>query len=149
MSRRRVVVTGMGTLSPAGLNVAESWENIVAGKSGIGLIESFDTSAYNTRFGGAVKNLNVDDYMSAKDARKMDLFIQYGMIASMQAIEDSGIECTPGKCASYWRCCGVGNWWPDDDREELRCDQRPGAKESLTLLRAGQHHKYDFRKLID
>ncbi len=108
MSRRRVVVTGMGTLNPVGLTVAETWGNIVAGKSGIEPLDSFDTSAYTTRFGGAVKNLDINEYMTAKDARKMDLFIQYGMIAGIQAIEDSGLECTPENARRIGVAIGSG-----------------------------------------
>ena len=94
MSRRRVVVTGLGILSPVGNNIADTWSSIVEGKSGIAAIEHFDVSSYSTRFGGSVRGLDIDAYLSTKDARKMDLFIQYGMIAAMQAIADSGLECT-------------------------------------------------------
>ena len=94
MSRRRVVVTGLGILSPVGNNITDSWSNIVAGKSGIAVIDHFDVSSYTTRFGGSIRGLDTDAYLSTKDARKMDLFIQYGMIAAMQAITDAGLECT-------------------------------------------------------
>ena len=75
MSRRRVVVTGMGMLSPLGTDVPSSWQGILAGRSGIGLIEHTDLSAYSTRFGGSVKGFNVEEYLSVKEARKLDLFI--------------------------------------------------------------------------
>ncbi|MFB9885127.1 beta-ketoacyl-ACP synthase II [Balneatrix alpica] len=91
MSRRRVVVTGLGMLTPLGNDVATTWSNILAGKSGIGPIELFDTTAFSTRFGGCVKGFDPADYMDAKEARKMDLFIQYGMAAAHQALEDSGL----------------------------------------------------------
>ncbi|HBS16477.1 beta-ketoacyl-ACP synthase II [Vreelandella aquamarina] len=94
MARRRVVVTGLGLVTPVGNSVNESWANIVAGKSGIAPIEHFDTSGFNTRFGGSVKNFDISPYLNPKDARKMDLFIQYGMAAGAQAVQDSGIECT-------------------------------------------------------
>ena len=94
MSRRRVVVTGMGMLSPLGNDVPSSWQGILAGRSGIGLLEHMDLSAYSTRFGGAVKNFNVEEYLSAKEARKLDLFIQYGLGASFQAMRNSGLEVT-------------------------------------------------------
>ena len=81
MSRRRVVVTGMGMLSPLGTDVPSSWQGILAGRSGIGLIEHTDLSAYSTRFGGSVKGFNVEEYLSVKEARKLDLFIQYGLAA--------------------------------------------------------------------
>ncbi|SQC96970.1 3-oxoacyl-(acyl carrier protein) synthase II [Pseudomonas aeruginosa] len=86
MSRRRVVITGMGMLSPLGLDVPSSWEGILAGRSGIAPIEHMDLSAYSTRFGGSVKGFNVEEYLSAKEARKLDLFIQYGLAASFQAV---------------------------------------------------------------
>ncbi|MEK1940797.1 MAG: beta-ketoacyl-ACP synthase II [Pseudomonas sp.] len=94
MSRRRVVVTGMGMLSPLGTDVPSSWQGILAGQSGIGLIEHTDLSAFTTRIGGSVKGFNVEDYLSAKDARKIDLFIQYGLAASFQAVRDAGLEVT-------------------------------------------------------
>lgn len=94
MSRRRVVVTGMGMLSPLGNDVPSSWQGILAGRSGIGLIEHMDLSAYSTRFGGSVKGFDVEQYLPAKEARKLDLFIQYGLAASFQAVRDSGLEVT-------------------------------------------------------
>ncbi|NKQ11039.1 beta-ketoacyl-ACP synthase II [Pseudomonas sp. SST3] len=94
MSRRRVVITGMGMLSPLGNDVPSSWQGILAGRSGIGLIEHMDLSAYSTRFGGSVKNFDVEQYLPAKEARKLDLFIQYGLAASFQAVRDSGLEVT-------------------------------------------------------
>lgn len=90
-SNRRVVVTGMGLVCPLGNDVASSWARIVAGESGIGPIECFDASAFTTRFGGSVKGLDISAYIPAKDARKLDLFIQYGMAAAIQAVEDSGL----------------------------------------------------------
>ena len=94
MSRRRVVVTGMGMVSPLGNDVPSSWQGILAGHSGIGLIEHMDLSAFSTRFGGSVKNFDVEEYLPAKEARKLDLFIQYGLAASFQAVRDSGLEVT-------------------------------------------------------
>ncbi len=94
MSRRRVVVTGMGMLSPLGNDVPSSWQGILAGRSGIGLIEHMDLSAYSTRFGGSIKGFDVEQYLPAKEARKLDLFIQYGLAVSFQAVRDSGLEIT-------------------------------------------------------
>ena len=94
MSRRRVVVTGMGMLSPVGNTVEESWKNILAGKSGVETITAFDASAFATTFSASVKNFDVTSIMSAKDARKMDSFIHYGIAAAIEAIEDSGLETT-------------------------------------------------------
>lgn len=94
MSRRRVVVTGLGAVSPVGNTVSEAWDNILAGKSGIGPITRFDASAISARIAGEVKNFDVTTYLSAKEARRMDTFIHYGMAAGIQAIRDSGIEVT-------------------------------------------------------
>jgi 3-oxoacyl-[acyl-carrier-protein] synthase II len=94
VSKRRVVVTGLGMLTPVGNDVNSTWLNIKNGVSGIAPITSFDTSAYKTRFCGELKDLDTAQYLEPKDARKMDLFIQYAMIAGIQAIEDSGLEIT-------------------------------------------------------
>ncbi len=94
MSKRRVVVTGLGIISPVGNDVPESWENIKNGKSGIGLISHFDTSAFSVRIGGSIRNFDPAKYIPAKDIKKMDPFIHYGMAAGTQAIEDSGLEIT-------------------------------------------------------
>ena len=91
MAKRRVVITGMGMVSPVGLNVKDSWENILAGKSGIAPITHFDVSSFSTRFGGSVKDFDVENYLSAKEAKKMDPFIHYGIAAAKEAIEDSGL----------------------------------------------------------
>ncbi len=94
LSKRRVVITGMGMVSPVGLSVSESWANVLAGKSGIQPLEHFDTEAFSVKFGGSIRNFNITDYLSPKDAKKMDTFIHYGMAAGIQAIEDSGLEVT-------------------------------------------------------
>ncbi|MFT7006506.1 MAG: 3-oxoacyl-[acyl-carrier-protein] synthase II [Colwellia sp.] len=91
---RRVVVTGLGMLSPLGNTPETTWENLLLGKSGISNIDHFDASEFTTKFAGLVKNFNAQDYMERKDAKKMDLFIQYGVAAGVQAIKDSGIEVT-------------------------------------------------------
>ena len=94
MARRRVVVTGLGIISPVGNTVQESWDNIVAGKSGIGPITRFDASAFKSRIAGEVKGFDVTAYLAPKEARRMDVFIQYGMAAGIQAIKDSGLAVT-------------------------------------------------------
>ncbi len=91
MSRRRVVVTGLGLVSPVGNTVAEGWANLVAGRSGIANITKFDASAFACRFAGEVKGFDVETYMPAKEARHMDTFIHYGMAASIQAVQDAGL----------------------------------------------------------
>ncbi|OCG07143.1 beta-ketoacyl-[acyl-carrier-protein] synthase II [Gilliamella sp. wkB178] len=95
MSKRRVVVTGMGMISPVGNTVESTWQALLAGQSGVELIEHFDTAPFATRFAAMVKNFNGEDYnISRKDARKMDYFIQYGIAAGMQAMQDAGIDIT-------------------------------------------------------
>ncbi|MFL9594436.1 beta-ketoacyl-ACP synthase II [Aeromonas veronii] len=92
MSKRRVVVTGLGMLSPVGNTAESSWQALLNGQSGISLIEHFDASEFATRFAGLVKNFDPEQYgINRKDARKMDLFIQYGIAAGMQALDDSGL----------------------------------------------------------
>lgn len=90
--KRRVVVTGMGMVCPVGLTVSESWQNILNGVSGIGPVEDFDTTDYSTKIWAKVKNLDVEAHLSAKEARKMDPFTQFGMIAAQEAMKDSGLE---------------------------------------------------------
>ena len=92
MSRRRVVVTGLGLVSPVGNTVPEAWDNLIAGRSGIGPITRFDASALSARIAGEVKGFDVAAYLSAKEARRMDTFIHFGMAAGIQAFRDSGIE---------------------------------------------------------
>jgi len=91
MSRRRVVITGLGLISPVGNTVAEGWANLVAGRSGIDNITRFDASAMACRFAGEVKGFNVEDYIPGKEARHMDTFIHYGLAASIQAVQDAGL----------------------------------------------------------
>ena len=94
MIGRRVVVTGLGMVSPLGNTVVETWDNILAGKSGASTIETFDVSAYSTQFSASVKDLDISLYLAPKEARKLDLFVQYGMAAGIQAMQDSGLEVT-------------------------------------------------------
>jgi len=94
LSKRRVVVTGLGIISPVGNSVAQAWENILAGKSGIGPITRFDVSAFAVRFGGSVKDFDPGQYIPVKDQKKMDPFIHYGIAAASEAIGDAGLEIT-------------------------------------------------------
>jgi 3-oxoacyl-[acyl-carrier-protein] synthase II len=91
MTRRRIVVTGLGLVTPVGNNVADSWTNIVAGQSGIDHVTRFDASGLSVRFAGECKGFKIEDYIPAKEARHMDTFIHYGIAASLQAIKDSGL----------------------------------------------------------
>ena len=92
MSKRRVVITGMGMIAPVGNNMNECWDNLIAGKSGITRITKFDASAINSQIAGEVKGFNIEDYISAKEARHMDSFIHFGIAAAIQAVRDSGLE---------------------------------------------------------
>ena len=95
MSRRRVVVTGLGIVCPVGNTVPEAWANLVAGKSGISKITRFDASPYASQIAGEVKDFLIDPYLSPKEARRMDTFIHYGIAAGAQALKDCGLEVTP------------------------------------------------------
>ncbi len=91
MSKRRVVVTGLGIVSPVGNDVTTAWDAIVGGRSGIGPVTRFDVANFPTHFGGEIRSLDLEPFMSAKDARRMDAFMQYGVVAGMQAMRDSGL----------------------------------------------------------
>ncbi len=94
MAKRRVVITGLGIVSPVGIGVSQAWQNIVNGKSGIGRITHFDPSLFACQIAGEVKDFDVTQYLPAKDARRMDRFIHFGLVAGMEAFKDSGIEVT-------------------------------------------------------
>ncbi len=94
MTKRRIVVTGMGMVSPVGNTVSQSWDNIKLGKSGIDKITAFDTSAFSTHFAGEVKDLDLEHYLPKKESRRMDKFIQYGLVAGIQAFDDCALEVT-------------------------------------------------------
>lgn len=108
MSTRRVVITGLGAITPLANNVADTWDGIINGKSGISPIDSFDISAFATTFGGVIRGFNISDYIPAKDAKRMDKFIHYGIAAGGQAIEDSGIEVTEENAERIGVAIGAG-----------------------------------------
>ncbi len=92
MTRRRVVITGLGLVSPVGNTVEEGWQNILAGRSGIAHVTKFDTSTFPVQIAGEVRNFDITSYISAKDARRMDTFIHFGMAAGIQAVRDAGLD---------------------------------------------------------
>ncbi|MDP3636399.1 MAG: beta-ketoacyl synthase N-terminal-like domain-containing protein, partial [Azonexus sp.] len=92
MARRRVVITGLGIISPVGNTVEEAWQNILAGRSGISHVTKFDASTFSAQIAGEVKNFDITDYISAKDARRMDTFIHFGLAAGIQAVRDAGLD---------------------------------------------------------
>jgi len=107
-NRRRVVVTGLGCISPVGNTVATSWDALLAGQSGIATITKFDAAAFSTHFAGEVKGFNIEDYIPGKEARHMDTFIHYGMAAGMQAMQDSGLEVTEANAERIGVLVGSG-----------------------------------------
>jgi len=108
LSKRRVVVTGLGVVSPVGLSVGEAWDNVLNGRSGIGHIEHFDVSEFSSRIGGSVRNFDIARYISEKEAKKMDIFIHYGIAAGCQAFEDSGLVVTPENAERIGVAIGSG-----------------------------------------
>ena len=108
MSRRRVVVTGLGIISPVGNSIAAAWENILAGKSGIGPITNFDVSGFPVRIAGEIRDFDVSEYIPGKDARRMGAFIHYGIAAAGQAIADAGLEITDANAARAGVAVGSG-----------------------------------------
>ncbi len=105
---RRIVITGLGAVTPVGHTVKEAWGNILEGKSGIALIDHFDTSGFASRIGGSVRNFDLSPYLSPKEARRNDPFIHYGMAAAIQAIEDSGLEVTDANAERIGIAIGSG-----------------------------------------
>ncbi len=126
---RRVVVTGLGIVCPVGLDVAESWRNIVAGKSGVEPITLFDTEGFATRFGGTVKDFDVAKYIAPKEARKMDPFIHYGVAAGVQASEDAGLAVTEANAERIGIAIGSG------------IGGLPGIQKGITMLLKGGPRK--------
>jgi len=108
VSKRRVVVTGLGIVSPVGSTVASAWDAIVRGESGIGPITRFDVSSFPVRFGGQVRDFDVAQYMSPKEARRMDEFMQYGVAAGIQAVADCGIDFSKADASRCGAVCGAG-----------------------------------------
>ena len=108
MKNRRVVITGLGMVCPVGLNVDESWNNILNGVTGIATLENIDTEEQTVKFGGSVKDFDISSYLNPKDAKKMDIFIHYGIAAGIQAIEDSGLEITNNNAERIGVAIGAG-----------------------------------------
>ena len=108
MARRRVVVTGLGAITPVGVGVAETWQNIVAGKSGIGRITRFDPSAFACQVAGEVNGFDVNQYLPPKDARRMDRFVHFGLVAGMEAFKDSGLVVTEQNAERIGVCISSG-----------------------------------------
>jgi 3-oxoacyl-[acyl-carrier-protein] synthase II len=108
LARRRVVITGLGIVSPVGNSVEQAWQNILAGRSGIARVTRFDVSTFPVQIGGEVKDFDIGDYLSPKEARRMDTFIHYGMAAGIQAIKDAGLEAHPANAERIGVAIGSG-----------------------------------------
>jgi 3-oxoacyl-[acyl-carrier-protein] synthase II len=108
MPKRRVVVTGMGIVSPVGIGLATAWENILAARSGITAITRFDATAFTSQIAGEVKDFDVTKYLSGKEARRYDTFIHYGLVATMEAVKDAGLEGYVGDLERFGVCIGSG-----------------------------------------
>ncbi len=134
MSRRRVVITGLGIVSPVGNDVATAWSNIVAGKSGIGPITYYDVSAYSTRFGGMVRDFDASQWLSVKDVKRTDPFIHYGVAAAKQAVADSGIEITDLNRDRIGICIGSGIGGIGTIEHECRALHASGPKRVSPFL---------------
>ena len=108
MKKRRVVITGLGIVSPVGNTIVEAWRNVLNGTSGISTLENINTEGQTVTFGGSVKNFDISEYLSSKESKKMDIFIHYGMAAGIQAIEDSGLEITESNAERIGVAIGAG-----------------------------------------
>ncbi len=132
MSKRRVVVTGLGIVSPVGSTVASAWDAVLNGRSGIGPVTRFDVSAFPVRIGGEVRGFDVNEYLTAKEARRMDDFMHYGVSAGMQAVVDSGIDfgkTDPARCGAV---CGAGIGGLGTIEEEYRGYLESGSPRKIS-----------------
>lgn len=138
MSTRRVVITGLGVVSPLANNVVDTWEGIVNGKSGISPIDSFDISSFTTTFGGVIKNFDITEYIPAKDAKRMDGFIHYGLAAGCQAFEDSGLEVTEKNAERIGVAIGAGIGGVTGIEECFASYQKSGVRRISPFFVPGQ-----------
>jgi len=132
LSKRRVVITGLGIVSPVGSTVASAWDAVLKGKSGIGLIKRFDVSAFPVRIGGEVQGFNVDDYITSKEARRMDDFMVYGVAAGMQAVTDSGIDFSKSDTQRCGVICGAGIGGLSTIEEEYGAYLKTGSPKKIS-----------------
>ncbi len=118
--KRRVVITGLGAVTPVGLNVADLWENLLSGRSGISLIEKFDTTDFTSKIAGEIKNFNAEDYFDKKEIKKLDLYTQFALVAAREAMKDAGLN--PGSYNPDRAGCvmgaGIGGIWTFQEETE-------------------------------
>jgi len=145
MARKRVVVTGLGLLTPVGNNVEDTWKNILAGTSGAAEISHFDASSFSTRFSSSVKNFELEPYLNPKEARKMDLFIQYGMVAAIQAVEDAKLEVTEENAPRIGCAIGSGIGGLPMIEATHNTLNNSGPRRISPFFCARQYHQYDRR----
>ena len=146
MSKRRVVITGLGIISPVGSTVESAWQNVLAGKSGIGPIKTFDVSAFPVRFHGPVADFDAEKYLPAKELRRMDPFMHYGYAAAIEAFKDSAITVTEANSPRIGVAMGAGISLLPEYTRSIRQDgvvyrdlAPPGMSKTLAMIkRAGQ-----------
>ena len=143
------MITGLGLVTPLGNSVEESWNNILAGNSGISTITHFDASAFPVRISGSIRNFDLDSYIPRKEQKKMGVFIHYGMAAGIQAVEDAGIDVND---VDPYRVgvtigSGIGGISGIEKRDREYSEQR--SQKDFAVLRAEQYHQYDFREPVD
>ena len=144
MNKRRVVITGMGLITPIGNTAQETWASALEGRSGGNLIEHFDTSDFSVKIGANVKNFDVEQYLDRKEARRIDVFIQLGIAAGVQAIDDAGIaDMVESDRVGIAIGSGIGGINTIEDTHSTL------LKSGITFLRARQCDQYDFRQFID
>ena len=150
LCRRRVVVTGLGIVSPMGSTVASAWDGIVNGRSGIRTITKLDVSAFPVRIGGEVVGFNAEEYMSLKDIRKFDPFVPFGFASAVQAVKDSGIQVTEENSPRIGVAIGAGigglSHYRGEHREVARGEV---AAQDFSVLHPRQHHQRGGRPGID
>ncbi len=136
--KRRVVITGLGIVSPVGSNIDSAWDNIVNGRSGIGRISRFDPSTFNAQIAGEVKDFDVTQYMTSKEAKQMDVFIHYGVAAGVQAWRDAGLEVTEANAERIGTIIGSGiGGLPRIEEQQIEYLER-GARR-ISPLRCRRH----------
>ena len=146
---RRIVVTGLGLVTAVGHTVDETWESIVAGRSGVSPIDIFDASGFSSRIGATIRNFDLSPYMSPKEARKTDTFIHYGIAAAKQAIADAGIEVTEENRERIGIAIGSGIGGLPGNRKGTRRLSLRRAAQNFAVLRAEQHHQHDRGESVD